>query len=89
MDGIQIDANLLGEGLGIEPRSIPGLLRSGAITGRCERGIGEDEGRYRMSFFHQGRRFRIVIHESGRVLQRSCIDFGDQPLPASLRRPDP
>ena len=36
-DGIQIDAGMLGEGLGLEPGSVPDLLRQGAITSRCER----------------------------------------------------
>jgi hypothetical protein len=88
-DGIQIDAGMLGEGLGLEPGSVPDLLRQGAITSRCERGIAGDEGRYRISFFHEGRRFRLVIDDAGRVLRRSTIDFGDQKLPASLHKPDP
>jgi len=86
-DGIQIDARTLGEGLGLEPDSIPDLLRQGAITSRCERGTDDDEGRYRMSFFHQGRRFRVVIDDAGRILERSTIDFGDQDLPGALRKP--
>jgi hypothetical protein len=84
---IQVDASVLGEGLGLEPSRVPELLRSGAITSRCERGIGEDEGRFRLTFFHAGRRLRLVIDPAGHILQRSSIDFGDQPLPGALRRP--
>ncbi|WP_445500673.1 DUF6522 family protein [Microvirga sp. G4-2] len=84
---IQVDASVLGEGLGVEPSCVPELLRSGAITSRCERGIGEDEGRFRLTFFHAGRRLRLVVEAAGRILQRSTIDFGDRPLPGALRRP--
>jgi hypothetical protein len=84
---IQIDASILGKGLGLEPARLPELLRSGAITSRCERGVDEDEGRYRLSFFHAGRRLRLVTDASGHVLRCSSIDYGNQPLPATLRKP--
>jgi len=83
----QIDASVLAAGLGLEASRVPELLRSGAITSRCERGTNEDEGRYRLSFFYAGRRLRLITDASGRVLQRSSIDFGSRPLPESLRRP--
>jgi hypothetical protein len=86
-DGVQIDASVLGKGLGLEPARVPELIRSGAITSRCERGIGEDEGRYRLTFFHGSRRLRIVTDAAGRIVQSSCVDFGDRPLPDALRRP--
>lgn len=84
---VQVEASLLGKGLSLEPSLVPELLRKGAITCRFERGIDEDEGSYRLSFFHDGRRLRIVFDLSGHVLQWSAIDFGDRPLPASLHRP--
>jgi hypothetical protein len=83
---IQIDASVLGEGLGLEPSCVTALLRDGTITCRCERGIGEDEGRFRLTFFHAGRRLRLVVDAAGRILQRSSIDYGDRPLPQALRR---
>ena len=36
---IQVDAVLLGELLSIPPAEIPALMRAGAITSRCERGV--------------------------------------------------
>jgi hypothetical protein len=32
-------------------------------------------------------RLRIVVNESGDMLQRSVIEFGDHRIPASVRRP--
>jgi hypothetical protein len=85
---IQIDASILGRGFGLEPSRVPELLRTGAITSRCERGLGEDEGRFRLTFFHAGQRLRLVVDATGRILQRSSVDYGDRPLPATLRRPE-
>jgi len=39
----------------------------------------------RLTFFLGGARFRIVVDAAGRVVRRSTIDFGQRPLPASLR----
>jgi hypothetical protein len=63
------------------------LKRAGAITSRSERGIGEDAGLYRLTFFHAGRRLRLIVDSAGRVIRRNAIDFGDRSLPAALRRP--
>ena len=82
----EVDASLLARALDISPSSIPRLLRNGAITSRCERGVNDDEGRSRLTFFHGGRRVRIVVDEEGRVLKLSIIDFGERSLPSSLRQ---
>ena len=86
-DSFQVDASLLAEQFGLEPSSVMDLLRSGEITSRYEQGAGEDEGRYRLTFFHGSRRLRLVVDSAGHILLRSCIDFGDKALPASLHKP--
>lgn len=86
-DGIEVDATMVAEGLRIDPPLVQERMREGKITTLCERGIGGDEGRHRLTFFSETRRFRILIDEEGKVLQRSAIDFGDQGLPASARKP--
>jgi hypothetical protein len=83
---IQIDARVIGEGLNIDPLIVKELIRAGKITSRCERGIEEDEGRYRLTFFSGHCRFRLVIDATGNVIQRSTIDFSNRLLPASARR---
>jgi hypothetical protein len=84
---IQVDATIVAAGFGIAPTVFLERLREGAITSLCERGVDEDRGRYRLTFFSETCRFRLVVDESGLVVQRSSIDFGDLPLPASARRP--
>jgi hypothetical protein len=41
---------------------------------------------YRLTFFYENRRFRLIVDEEGNAVQRSTVDFGDQPLPASMRK---
>ncbi len=83
----EIDAAVIGKGLGIDASAVPGLLRDGKITSRHERGEGVDAGRSRLTFFLGNRRFHVIIDDIGQIIQRSAIDFGDLALPATLRRP--
>ena len=84
-DAVGVDAEIVAQGLGLEPGAVLQIMRSGAITGICEQGIGEDAGRHRITFFYKGRRLRLIVEAPGRLVQRSVIDFGDRPLPGRLR----
>ena len=84
---LRIDAAVIGQGLNVEPSLVQVRMREGKITVLCERGVDEDAGRYRVTFFHKNRRFRLVVDEGGNTLQRSTIDFGTRQLPPSMRRP--
>ena len=84
---VEIDASIVGAGLGLEPQEVLGLMRANAITSVCEHGVDDDAGRYRLTFFHKGRRLRLIIDDCGRVVRRSTIDFGDRPLPAECTAP--
>ena len=77
---IQIDSRVIGEGLNMDPSVVQEFIREGKITSRCERGVEEDEGRYRLTFFSKQRRFRLVIDSMGNVIQRSTINFSDRPV---------
>ncbi len=83
---IQVDATIVGEGLGIEPSLLQAHMREGKVTSMCERGVDEDIGRHRLTFFYGSRRFRLIIDEAGNVVQRSLINFSDHPLAASARK---
>lgn len=87
-DAIQIDAAIVAKALGIGPLLLMELLREGKVTSLCERGIDADNGRYRLTFFAENRRVRLIVEDEA-VVQCSAIDFGDSPLPVSARRPGP
>lgn len=76
-----------GELLDLPPSGVQALMRDNKITSLCERGEGEHAGQYRLTFFYKGRRARLSIDESGMVIRRSIIDWGDRPLPSSMHRP--
>ena len=84
---IQVDVAVVATGLKIDAALVQERMRDGRITTLCERGTDEDEGRHRLTFFSERRRFRIVVDQDGNLVESSAVDFGDRGLPASARRP--
>lgn len=68
---IEIEASVIGGGLGIEPSQVQAQLQNGKISTLCERGVGEDEGRYRVTFYCGKQRLRILLDDSGNILDAS------------------
>lgn len=77
-----VDVSIVAEGLGMAPPLVLEGMREGRITSLCERGIDDDEGRYRLTFFSERRRFRVVVDRLGNVVQHLAIDFGDRGRPS-------
>jgi len=84
---LEIDASVIAEGLGIALPVLRQQMQAGKITSLSERGVDADLGRYRLTFFSEHRRFRVVVDDSGAIIQRSALDFGESPLPGSVRKP--
>jgi hypothetical protein len=78
-DDISVNAVLIAEGLAIDPEQVQPRMRAGQITSLCERGIDEDAGRFRLTFFHGKRRFRLVVDAAGNVIERSAATVRDRP----------
>ncbi|MFC7704371.1 DUF6522 family protein [Plastorhodobacter daqingensis] len=72
-EGFVVEAALLAEGLGLQADEVPELMRSGQISSRCEKGTGEHEGRWRLSFRLGGRTLRLTVDGAGRILARARI----------------
>ena len=83
---VQVDASIVAEGLGLALPLFRKEMRAGRITSLAERGVEADSGRHRLTFFSEHRRFRVVVDETGAIIQRSAIDFGDSLLPKSVRK---
>jgi len=79
-DTFLVDAVLIGQLLHVPAARVPALMREAQITSACERGVGEHEGEFRLTFFYRNRRARLSIDPSGRIVRRSVIDFGNQPI---------
>ena len=71
--GFAIDADDLGTLFDLPTQSVRPLMRAGRITSRFERGEGEDEGRFRVTFTHETRRVQLTVDGDGTVLQRSRV----------------
>lgn len=65
-----VDAALLAEGFRMNAELVLPALRERRITGLCERGVDEDAGRHRLTFYFGRRRLRLVIDDAGNVLDR-------------------
>ncbi|WP_019954275.1 DUF6522 family protein [Yoonia vestfoldensis] len=71
--GLTVDAADLGPLLGLSPADVPVLMRAGDITSQSETGIGEDEGKIRLTFWYDGQRVRLVCDTEGNVLTTSRV----------------
>lgn len=68
---VLVDAATVAAGLGLETSRFRELMGAGLIASLCERGIDEDAGRYRLTFYYERRRVRLVTDSSGNVLHTS------------------
>lgn len=62
---IAIDAALVAGGLGLDVAEFRRLMEHHKIRMLCERGTGADAGLYRASFYHDGKRVRLVVDRDG------------------------
>jgi hypothetical protein len=84
-DTFLVDAALIGQLFHLPPSRVPVLMRQGMITSACERGVDAHEGEFRLTFFYLNRRARLSTDETGRILRRSVVDFGNRPIPDGRR----
>ncbi|MBT8460167.1 MAG: hypothetical protein KJN60_10900, partial [Boseongicola sp.] len=63
-----IDARDLSNLLGLEPQQVQAKMRAGEITSRYETGEGDDAGRFRLTFFFNGRSVRLTCSDDGEVI---------------------
>ena len=64
---VEIDGALVARELGLETDEFRRLMGIRKIKVLCERGTGEDAGRYRATFYHEDRRARFIVDRFGRV----------------------
>jgi hypothetical protein len=83
---ITVEAALVAEALSLTEDDLRERMRAGRIVTRCERGEGEDAGRWRLSFVDGHRILRLTVEDSGAILGRSLVDYGDREVPGGVRR---
>lgn len=62
---VEVDGALVARGLGMALADFQQLMEHRKVTVLCERGVGEDAGLYRASFYHDGKRVRLVVDGDG------------------------
>ena len=67
-DGPVVQARDLGPLLGVAPAELARLMREGTVTARHELGVGEDAGRFRLSFRYGGRTVRLTCTTDGTLV---------------------
>lgn len=70
-NGFVVDAEVIAEAFGIAASTVQDLMLSGQITSLCEKGIDEDEGRWRLTFYYNNRAFRLTINEDSQILSKA------------------
>jgi hypothetical protein len=65
---ITIDAELLAPGLGLSTEALKAEMRRGLVYGVVEKGVGEDQGRLRLSLCYRARTWTVVIEPGGTLL---------------------
>lgn len=65
---IEIDGARVARALGLAPEAFRQLMDDRKVTVLCERGTGADEGLFRATFYHGGRRARLVVARDGTLV---------------------
>ena len=60
-----IEADFLAAKLGLSLDRLRAEMRRGIVYGVVERGVGEDEGRLRLTFRHRARSWTVVVEADG------------------------
>ncbi len=83
-EGFVIEARLLAKVFKVTEEEVREKMRDGAITSRCETGIGEDAGRWRLTFRHGSLACRFILDATGAVMSRATF-----PIRTRARAPSP
>lgn len=74
-----IEARLLAEAFDLTEDEIRQRMRDGGITSRCEVGLDEDAGRWRLTFHHGDRACRFIVDGAGTVLKTVTFPIKSRP----------
>lgn len=67
-DSVVIDGALVARGLGLALAEFQQLMQVRKVSVLCKRGVGEDAGLYRASFYYAGKRVRLVVDSAGNLV---------------------
>jgi len=75
-----IDATVIAQGLGIEAASVQSLMRGARLQVYAKLALMRS-GATSGDVLCRGRRFRLIVDETGKIIWQSVTDFGDRLCP--------
>ncbi|SFD31962.1 DUF6522 family protein [Tropicimonas isoalkanivorans] len=75
-DQFIVDAQMLARAFDLSVEETRNRMQGGQIASLCETGEGEDAGRWRLTFRHQGRALRLIVDTRGAILSKSTFPVG-------------
>ena len=73
---VEVDATLVARGLNLPVEQFMAEMRRGIVYNTSERGIGEDEGRFRLTFRYRDRVFRLIVTTTGEIVSEESSERG-------------
>ena len=70
---VDVDATLVARGLDLPVEQFMAEIRRGIVYSTSERGIGEDEGRFRLTFRYRDRVFRLIVTTTGEIVSEESF----------------
>ena len=70
---VEVDATLVARGLNLPVEQFMAEMRRGIVYSTSERGIDEDEGRFRLIFRYRDRVFRLIVTTTGEIISEESL----------------
>ena len=70
---VEVDATLVARGFNLPVEQFMAEMRRGIVYSTSERGIGEDEGRFHLTFRYRDRVFRLIVTTTGEIVNEECF----------------
>lgn len=81
--GFVVSADILADAFGLTQAEVKTAMRGGSLTSRCEAGVEEDAGKWRLTFHFQGRASRLIVDDAGKIVQRASFPIRTNVTPGS------
>ncbi|MGV8953715.1 MAG: DUF6522 family protein [Cypionkella sp.] len=71
--GFEVDAGLIAKAFGLDTANLKEKMRAGTVTSRCEKGVGDDAGRFRLTFHYAFQVLQLTVDANGCVLAQTSF----------------
>lgn len=68
---VTVDVEFVAPDLGLSPEQFMAEMRAGRVFQTAEKGVGEDEGKLRLTFRHRAKETSFVVDSVGQIVTNS------------------